>query len=67
MKINELSEKQKKKRMSYVKYAGKYAIADIWLRAISNLYLFNELDKKGYDLVGISVDIAVFKKRKFKK
>ena len=58
-----MSKKEKQKVMKNINYSGKYAMGDLWFGKKLNLFLFNEMDKKGYDLMGISFGESVFKKR----
>ena len=58
-----LTKKQKQKIMKGIKYSKRYAIGKLYLSDVLNLYLFNEMDKKGYDLICVSFIEGIFRKR----
>ncbi len=62
-----IDKKTKKKVMKNIEYGGKYAIADLYFGKVVNLFLFCEMEKKGYDLIGLNFGQAVFKKKAVKK
>ncbi len=62
-----ISLKEQQKIMKGVNYLGKYAIGKLHFGDKLNLFLFCEMDKKGYDLITINFGEAIFKIRELKK
>ena len=53
--------------MKGVEYGKNYAIANLYATKESNLFIFEEMKKKGWELISISWTDAVFKKTEVKE
>lgn len=62
-----ISEKDKIRFMKRVEYGENYAIANLYATKESNLFIFDEMKKKGWELISISWTDAVFKKIEVKE
>jgi len=62
-----ITDKEKIRLMKGVEYGKNYAIANLYATKESNLFIFEEMKKKGWELISISWTDAVFKKTEVKE
>lgn len=62
-----ITEKEKVRLMKKIEYGENYAIANLYATKESNLFIFEEMKRRGWELVSISWTDAVFKKIEVKK
>ena len=58
-----LTKEEIAQAMKKVKGAGRYAIMDLFMSSKTNVAMFNEMDKKGYELIAIKFTEAIFIKK----